>query len=319
MTTEPSVSLNPVERIEILSLMDNYVDVLLGSTDVVTRPPLSTAEELPTDTLRAEHGLSMLVTVFRGEERRSILYDTGYNRDGVLHNLNFMERDLNEIEAIVLSHGHMDHTGSLYTVLDSIPRPIPLVVHPHAFLSPRYIEREDGKKLSFPRTLDKSRLMDKGVRIIESKTATTLTDNMIMVTGEVERVTDFEKGLPNALMEKDGRLVKDHIADDQTLVIHLDGKGLVVISGCAHAGIINTILYARKLTGTEKVHALFGGFHLSGPVFGLITEDTVSELKGIAPKILVPMHCTGWEAIHRFSEEFPAAFILNSVGSKYTL
>lgn len=140
-----------------------------------------------------------------------------------------------------------------------------------------------------------------------------------MVTGEVERVTPFEKGLPNAVLERDGKIEKDPIVDDQALVIHLKGKGLVVIAGCSHAGIINTILYAQNLTGTERVHTILGGFHLSGPYFEKIIEQTIGELKRINPEVLVPMHCTGWKAIQRMSQEFPDAFVLNSVGSMITL
>jgi 7,8-dihydropterin-6-yl-methyl-4-(beta-D-ribofuranosyl)aminobenzene 5'-phosphate synthase len=135
----------------------------------------------------------------------------------------------------------------------------------------------------------------------------------------VERVTDFEKGLPNAQMERNGKIEKDLILDDQALVINLKGKGLVVIAGCSHAGIINTILYAGKITGVEKVHTVLGGFHLSGPIFEPIIEETIKEFKKMAPEVLVPMHCTGWKAIQRFSDEFPSSFVLNSVGSRFTL
>jgi 7,8-dihydropterin-6-yl-methyl-4-(beta-D-ribofuranosyl)aminobenzene 5'-phosphate synthase len=93
----------------------------------------------------------------------------------------------------------------------------------------------------------------------------------------------------------------------------------VVISGCGHAGIINTVLYSRKFTGVEKIHGVLGGFHLSGPFFEPIIEKTIEALKKMAPQVIMPMHCTGWKAIQRFSEEFPSSFALNSVGSKITL
>jgi 7,8-dihydropterin-6-yl-methyl-4-(beta-D-ribofuranosyl)aminobenzene 5'-phosphate synthase len=93
----------------------------------------------------------------------------------------------------------------------------------------------------------------------------------------------------------------------------------VVVSGCSHAGIINTVLYAKKLTGVEKIHAVLGGFHLSGAFFEKILEKTIEMLKALSPAVVVPMHCTGRKAIERFSQEFPSAFVLNSVGSKITL
>jgi len=319
MIADTSNALRSVDRIEVLSLLDNYVDLLLGSTAVVTRPPLSTGDVLPTDTLIAEHGLSMLITVFKGQTSHTILLDTGYNGFSVLHNLEQLDRSLDEIESVVLSHGHMDHTGSMYEILDRITQPVSLIVHPQAFQPRRYIEQGDGGKLAFPQTLTRSRIEESGAKIIESRSATSIADGMVLVTGEVERVTSFEKGLPNAVMEKRGRLTMDPISDDQSLVIHLEGKGLVVVSGCAHSGIINTLSYCRKLTGIENIHAVLGGFHLTGPAFEPVIGKTIAELKKISPQIIVPMHCTGWMATKHLSEEFSESFILNSVGSKYNL
>jgi len=193
------------------------------------------------------------------------------------------------------------------------------VLHPGAFDSPRFFGLADGRKLLFPQTLVKEELLKRNVALMERKTPTPLAHEGILVTGEVERVTPFEKGLPNAVLERDGKIEKDPIVDDQALVIHLKGKGLVIIAGCSHAGIINTVLYAQKLTGIEKVHTILGGFHLSGPHFEPIIEQTIGELKRFNPEVLVPMHCTGWTAIQRMSQEFPDAFILNSVGSTITL
>ena len=315
----PGVSLKEIDRIESLTVIDNYVDVLLANTQVVTRPPLSKGGDIPSDTLLAEHGLSLLVTVYQGEEKHTVLFDTGYSKIGVPHNLEQLKVDLNEVEGIILSHGHMDHTGALYAILDKIPGKIPLVLHPVAFDSPRFFGLADGRKLLFPQTLVKEELLKRNVALMERKTPTPLAHEGILVTGEVERVTPFEKGLPNAVLERDGKIEKDPIVDDQALVIHLKGKGLVIIAGCSHAGIINTVLYAQKLTGIEKVHTILGGFHLSGPHFEPIIEQTIGELKRFNPEVLVPMHCTGWTAIQRMSQEFPDAFILNSVGSTITL
>jgi 7,8-dihydropterin-6-yl-methyl-4-(beta-D-ribofuranosyl)aminobenzene 5'-phosphate synthase len=318
MDTLP-VPLKELDRVEILTLMDNYVDVLLEDTEVVTRPPRTIGEEIPADTLLAEHGLCLLVKVQRDAEQHTILFDTGYNRMGVLHNMDQLRVNPNEMEAIVLSHFHMDHTGSLHSILEKISGPIPLVVHPDAFFYPRFVELKDGSKKRFPRTLVRKDLDPRNVKIQESKTPTPILDGSILVTGEIERTTAFEKGMPNALLEREGRLERDPIKDDQALVMNLKGKGLVVVSGCSHAGIINTVLYAKKLTGVEKIHAVLGGFHLSGAFFEKILEKTIEMLKALSPAVVVPMHCTGRKAIERFSQEFPSAFVLNSVGSKITL
>jgi len=125
--------------------------------------------------------------------------------------------------------------------------------------------------------------------------------------------------LHNALIEMNGEMSPDPIFDDQALVIHLKDRGLVVISGCSHAGIVNTFLFARKISGVEKIHGVIGGFHLTGPFFEQIIETTIDELKKASPQVIAPMHCTGWKAIKRFSEEFPSSFVLNSVGSNISL
>jgi len=313
------VAINPVDRVEILTLMDNYVDVLLTNTEVVTRPPVSKSGTIPSDTLLAEHGLSLLVIVHAGNESHTVLFDTGYSRIGVIHNVDMLGVDLGRVEAMVLSHGHMDHTGSLYPVLDSIPQRIPLVVHPGVFDAPRFFGLADGRRLLFPQTVVKEDLLKQNIDLMESTTPTPLAAGAILVTGEVERVTSFEKGLPNASMERHGEIVKDPISDDQALVVHLKGKGLVIIAGCSHAGIINTILHAQKITGFQEIYAAIGGFHLSGPFFEKIIEQTIAEFKKIGPRFLSPMHCTGWKAIHQISQAFPEEFILNSVGSVIAL
>jgi len=223
------------------------------------------------------------------------------------------------IDIIVMSHAHMDHTGALYPLLERIGRPIPMVLHPGAFMFPRYKELPDGKEVRYPRTLVKADLEARQVQIIETREPTLIMDGLVLVTGEVERKTAFEKGLPGAFVEKDGKLEKDALPDDQSLVLHLEGKGLVVISGCSHSGIVNTVQYAQKLTGVERVHGVLGGFHLSGPPFEPIIGKTVDAMKRVDPRVIVPMHCTGWKAIQRFSENFSDAFVLNSVGSSITL
>jgi 7,8-dihydropterin-6-yl-methyl-4-(beta-D-ribofuranosyl)aminobenzene 5'-phosphate synthase len=311
--------LKEVDRIEVLALMDNYADVLLGNTKVVRRANHAGGGEIFSDTLVGEHGLSLLVTVHEGSSRHTILFDTGYSALGVPHNIEHLGVDLKKIEAIVLSHGHMDHLGSLHPILEQTRKPMPVLVHPDAFASPRYLTRKDGQKDRFPVMLERKEIEDRGGQIRETAATTLICENMILVSGEVERTTSFERGMPHAVMEKDGKLEKDPIRDDQALFLLLKGKGLVVIGGCSHAGIVNTVLYGKKVTGAQTVHAILGGFHLAGPLFEPIISETIDALKAMAPEVLVPMHCTGWSAIHRLSDAFPKAFVLGSVGSTYTL
>ena len=318
MTDKINNNITEVDSLEVTTLMDNYVDVLLRNSPGVTRPPLAIGGDIPADALLAEHGLSLLLTVKKGDTSHTILFDCGYTNIGVPHNMKLLNIDPKNIEAIVLSHGHMDHTGSLYTVVDAIGRSIPLIVHPDAFVSPRFFGLDDGRKIKFPQTLKKEKMRSAGIDIIENKSPYLLADDMIMVTGQVERVTSFEQGLPNASLERDGKIEHDPILDDQAIAVNVKGKGLVVVSGCAHAGIINTVLYAKKITEIDKLYGVLGGFHLSGPIFEPIIEETINEFKKMEPTLITPMHCTGWNAIKRFSEEFPSSFALNSVGTKVT-
>ncbi len=308
-----------VESIEVTTIIDNYCDVLLTDSPGIKRPPLAAEGEIPADTLLAEHGLSLLIKVKREDENHSILFDCGWSRVGVPHNMRMMGLDPKHIEGIVLSHGHMDHNGALYPVSQSIGRTVPLVVHPDAFLNPRFLTTENGQKIYFPVTLARSEIKDNGLELMEKSDPSLIAGNMLVVTGEIPRVTDFEKVAPNGYIERHGKIEQDVILDDQAVILNLKKKGLVVITGCGHAGIINTVLYAKKLTGINRIYAVLGGFHLSGAFFEPVVDEVIKEFKKIDPQVIIPMHCTGWTTVHRFSREFPSAFALNSVGTRIEL
>jgi len=132
------------------------------------------------------------------------------------------------------------------------------------------------------------------------------------------QMTLFERGLPVHQAFRDGEWKPDPLVnDDQALVGHVRGKGLVVITGCGHASVINTVRYTRKLTGVDRVHAIVGSFHLGTPAFEPIIPPTLEALREIGPHVLVPTHCTGWRATHALAAAFPEAFIPNSVGTRY--
>ena len=314
-----TIPLKTVQRVEVTTLLDNYTDILLESTPSVRRPPLARDGRIPTDTLIAEHGLSLLIKTAGEGEPHTILLDTGYNAQSILHNMAWLGTDLGAIEAIVISHSHMDHAGALHPLVEKMNRPVPLVTHPEIFDRPRILKTRDGRELRFPDCYDREQLLSAGVEVQESREPTLVAGGTILVTGEVDRTTDFEKGMPGAFVEKNRQLQPDPIIDDQSLIVHLRGKGLVLITGCCHAGLINTIRYARKITGINDVHAVLGGLHLSGPAFAPIVERTIEELQKIAPEVIVPMHCTGWNSTRRLAEVFDREFVLNSVGTTYIL
>ena len=311
------LSLKEIDKVEVCTVMDNYVDILLTDTKNVYRARMDKDGKIQTNTLFAEHGLSLIINLFSDGKKQTILFDAGYSDTGVLHNLALLGIEPNSIDAMVLSHGHMDHTGSVNSILNLMQNKIPLIANPDVFLHPRYIKLENGGKRIFPRVLVKEQLKQKNIDLILHRKPTLVANDMALVTGEIERVTDFEKGLPNAFVEINGKTEKDNIKDDQSIVVNLKGKGLIVISGCSHSGIINTLLSARKMTGVEKIHGVLGGFHLSGSFYKTILKKTIEQFDKINPEVIVPMHCTGWESTVQLYEHFPDSFILNAVGSKY--
>jgi 7,8-dihydropterin-6-yl-methyl-4-(beta-D-ribofuranosyl)aminobenzene 5'-phosphate synthase len=305
------LNLKEADKLEITVLVDNYTDVLLPGTDVaqrlITPPP-----NLPL----AEHGFSCLLKAHAGSQEYVVLLDAGASSTCLFPNAKLLNIDFSRIESVVLSHGHFDHYGGLIDFLGSAKKGIPLVLHPDAFLDRRISIPAIRRKASMGMLSEKD-LRDTGVTIHKIAEASTLASGLVMVTGEVERVTDFEKGFPWAEAKIGGEWVVDPFHDDQGVAVKVKGKGLVVLGGCSHAGIINTVKHAQKVTGTDKVHAVLGGFHLTGPLFEPIIKPTIQEMKKIAPDIIVPMHCTGWKAINQFAEEMPEQFILNSVGTTY--
>lgn len=313
-----TISLRSADRIEIVILADNFSDVLLPPGPHVVRPPLAKDGVIPTDTMLAEHGLSLLITTYTSGKSHRVLLDTGYSNIAVPHNLNFLDLTLKRLEAVVLSHGHMDHTGSLKEVLGLAGSGTKLIVHPDAFLS-RTLTLPTGDVLSFPEFPSRGKLSDWGANIIENKMPLVIGDETILITGEVARTTSFEQGMSGTKIKYDIEYEPDTFTDDQSLVIDLAEKGLVIISGCAHAGIINTIEYAKELTGQEKIHAVIGGFHLSGPAMAPNVDPTIEILKKVGLDVICPMHCTGFDVISRLSREFPGRFIQSSVGSKILL
>jgi 7,8-dihydropterin-6-yl-methyl-4-(beta-D-ribofuranosyl)aminobenzene 5'-phosphate synthase len=313
------LALEQVDSVEITILIDNYVDLLMPSSEVAKQPRLGDTVGEKQSRLIAEHGFCALATVIADSRRESILFDAGLSPDGVLHNIDILETPLADVGAVVLSHGHADHTGALIGLLRQMgKRGLPLIAHPDAFLQ-RKVVLPNGREVKMPPP-DRGALLQEGVRLVEGKEPSLLLDRRALVTGQVARTTDYEKGMPVHHALVDGRWQPDPwIYDDQALVFHVRGKGLAILTGCGHAGVINIIRHARSVTGIETVYALIGGFHLSGPLFEAIIPQTVEDLQEAAPQVVVPTHCTGWKAIHEIARAMPGAFIQNSVGTRYVL
>lgn len=310
--------LKEVDKLEILTVLDNAIDLLLPSNERVKRLPMP-PDALTRESLRAEHGFSALVTVTSGNTSESLLFDAGLSKNGLIHNMDVLEVKPKELHTIVLSHGHADHTRGLMGMVERLgERKMPLLLHPDAFLQ-RKVIFPDGHEINLPPP-DRRALSQDGIEFIEERGPSYLLGGLVLVTGQVHRTTDFETGFPvhHALIEDEWQ--KDpYIHDDQAIVVNVKDKGLVVLTGCGHAGAINTIRQAQELTGIQKVYAVLGGFHLSGALFESIIPPTVAALKEINPAMIVPAHCTGWKAVHAIARELPQAFVQNSVGTRFVL
>jgi 7,8-dihydropterin-6-yl-methyl-4-(beta-D-ribofuranosyl)aminobenzene 5'-phosphate synthase len=312
--------LREADKVEIVVLVDNYSDFFLSDSDVVKR-----LRVMPPNGPLSEPGLSYLIKVHDGGETHTILFDTGISGTCLLHNANTFASsmavlmgevgaDFKNIEAVVLSHGHFDHCGGLLGFLGQAEKGMPLFLHTGAFVSRRFQVRPE-LWIDMP-GMDEMALTTAGANLQKIDGASTIASGLILLSGKVERQTDFEKGMPDMEARIDDEWIPDPFYDDQGLAINIKGRGLVVLAGCSHAGIINTVKHLQKVSGIYKIHTVLGGFHLSGKNENLI-DPTISEMKAIDPDYIAPMHCTGWKAINRFAQEMPERFILNSVGTTY--
>jgi len=314
------MNLNAVDKVEILTLQDNYIDITaMDNSSVITRAAPIEGMEIKKSIL-AEHGFSALVTVTEGEKRRSVLFDFGFSEDGAARNAALLTADLGSVEALALSHGHSDHTGALARFADMLPRDkgkIPFVAHPGVFGESRYLKLAEEFKIHFPK-FSRDTVNNLGFDLVETAEPYPLLGGTCLFLGQIPRETAYEKGFPIAHHVVDGTESWDPIEDDTALAINVRGKGLVVLTGCAHAGIVNTVRHAMSITGISQLYAVMGGFHLSGPFFEPIIEQTTNDLKEMGPTYVIPTHCTGRKAIMHMEQVMPEQFILNMSGTTLT-
>jgi 7,8-dihydropterin-6-yl-methyl-4-(beta-D-ribofuranosyl)aminobenzene 5'-phosphate synthase len=313
-----ALELKAVDKVEAISLVDNSIDFLSTVSHKQVQSfwqwtkPRGLHSKMPV----AEHGFSILIKVFSEEKSESFLFDTGGSANVIIDNSDIMGLDLSKVGFVVLSHGHYDHFGGLLSVIEAVGKTgLPIIVHEDMFKA-RGTASRDGTIRKYPEFPAQTQL--ESTQLVFTKQPILTAKRRVCVTGEIPRRTSFETGLMQHRTRFNGHWRSDSlILDDRALVFNVKNRGLVVISGCAHAGIINTVRYAQQITGIAKVYAILGGFHLSGKEFERRIEPTIEELKKINPALIVPSHCTGWRALFCLAQAFPNAFVHSSVGNLY--
>lgn len=311
-----TIAINEVDKVEILTLQDNYVDLISRDNTEMVQRAMPVKDMEVQNSILAEHGFSSMVTVTKGDKARSILFDFGFSSHGAAFNADALSVDLSTVETAVLSHGHLDHVGGLAELVERTGKKgMEIVLHPEAFRNPRYLKITEDSKINFP-PFTREKVEKTGLKLVETEEPYPLLDGDIFFLGEIPRVTDFEKGLPIAYYQKKGEERWDDIADDSSIIANVKGKGLVVLSGCGHSGIVNTVMYSKEISGVDNVFGVMGGFHLSGLEMASVIDPTVRGLKQIDPAYVIPTHCTGRDAILKIEKEIPDRFLLNMSGTK---
>ena len=259
----------------------------------------------------AEHGISFLIEVKQGRNDKMFLMDTGQGFT-LKHNMKQMRINADRIECVVISHGHYDHTGGLIEFLKTVDGDIPVITHPDAFKPSVWIRRKGSVRRPYL-PVSVSRLESVGGRLLQTKDSFPIFAGTL-TTGEVARETPFED-LEGVFYLDDEGIVESPIMDDQSVIVNLKKRGLVIVSGCGHAGIVNIIEQARRLTGVERVCCIVGGFHLVGS-----SEDrmnrTIQYLKELKADIVSPMHCSGFEFTLKAATELSDCFVSNGIGTQ---
>jgi 7,8-dihydropterin-6-yl-methyl-4-(beta-D-ribofuranosyl)aminobenzene 5'-phosphate synthase len=309
------MSLPAIDRISVTTVVDNSIDALRPDEKVARRHTVERAPRIPQ--LRAEHGLAHHVEVTRESETARIAFDFGLTPDSMIHNWGVLGLDASRVDSIVLSHGHMDHYGGLEGFLERHRRGMKreLAFYGGAdHFAHRFTER-NGRRVDLG-TLHRAAIeaYDLDVRIV---TAPTVLAEGVMLSGEMTAPMPYETIPPSLRVERGGELVQDTFIGEQTLIANVRDKGLVVVTSCSHRGIVGICRWASRVAGVDKVHAVIGGFHLSGLGEERITR-VVDAFRALDLDYIVPQHCTGLEALVAVSRHLGDQLVVSSVGSTFT-
>lgn len=265
-------------------------------------------------------GLSFLLEFedAQGESRR-VVFDTGIDKDALFHNIEKLDVKLNDVDCVVLSHGHLDHTAATVEVVKAAGA-IKVYAHPRVFL-PRFFQNRRGKRreIGVPKGEGREDIERAGGEVVLSAEPTEVLPG-VWTTGQIERTTRFENVM--ALSEGEtlmivvsGKETDDQILDDQALWMQVDEVGPVVVTGCAHSGLVNTLLHIRKIGQLRQIYGLVGGTHLVGRSDDYLRQ-TITELEQFGLSLISPCHCKGFKAAARLWQAFPQTFVENFCGRK---
>jgi 7,8-dihydropterin-6-yl-methyl-4-(beta-D-ribofuranosyl)aminobenzene 5'-phosphate synthase len=319
-------ALEATEKVEVRILVDNATDMLSSNPPFVESEMAFLSRRDLARSARclccAVHGLSCLVTVHRGGNRHSVLFDTGPEDYAFERNVSRLGVDLGIVESIVLSHGHWDHSGAMLLALGAIRsrnggRSVPFYAHPGMFVT-RGLRRPDGAVSRMDDVPSVAELTDFGAEMVVTTEPRTFLDGLFYVSGEIPRLSGFERGFPGHMKRTANGWEPDELLmDERWLAVNVRGRGLIVFSACSHAGIVNVCRHARATFPDIPIHAVIGGLHLSGPNEAIIPQ-TVEGLKEFGIKTIGAGHCTGWRAMTALANAFPDAIAPTAVGKQFT-
>jgi 7,8-dihydropterin-6-yl-methyl-4-(beta-D-ribofuranosyl)aminobenzene 5'-phosphate synthase len=321
--------MQPVDQLEITILVDNTTDSL-SSNPAFVETEFAFLRRHGMKWLSgkclccAAHGLSCLITAKTGDTTQTLLFDTGPDEWVFERNVTRLGVDLGEVGAMVLSHGHWDHGGAMPRALQMMMQEnggknVPVYMHPEMFAL-RATRAKDGRMQEMEPVPSVDVLKGHGGAVVVTRDEQSVLDDAFYVSGEIARVTSFERGMPGQHRQlADGSWAKDELLIDERFVaVHVAGKGLVVFTACSHAGLVNVLLAARARFPEVPLHGVVGGFHLAGITEAIIPE-TVAALAQFDLKLIAAGHCTGWRAVNALAEAYGEAVVPSAVGKIYRL